>query len=707
MTDSQTPARSRPTTAAMESLLRPQRIALVGASDKNLFSRRAFAQHSRLIGARPITLVNPRSDVVHGRSTVPSCQEIEGGIDCAFLLTPQSATVDALRDAAAGGARAAAVLSQGWAEDGDDGRRAQAELVEAATELGVTLLGPNHLGFANLWDRIAMCALGLDMPIEPGPFALITQSGAVGSSLVGYAARNDARFSFVVTTGNESMVTVADVLDYVVDDENTKAIGIFAETIRDPELFRTAARRAADRGKAVVMLKVGASELAAETAKAHTGALVGDDRVIDAVLRQEGVIRVRSVEDLINTGMLCAHTGPLRKPGIAVMSVSGGACDLIADQGAEVDLPLPRISADTAAKLTEVLPPSAHPQNPLDVTGAAATRPEVWQGSFEALAGEPEVGLIGAVTSLPTDGEPQRVDTFRAVAEAIAATGVPGAILPQIDQPQSEAVRLAKADTGIDVVMPGVERFVRAAAGLSRWSAWLNARDHDPVETSTVDVTLDQTGPISEAAARDLLVGAGIDVIPATLTATREEALAAAADFGGAVVLKMSSPEVAHKTEIGGVELNLSGPEAVGAAFDRLTARAEAAGIALDGVLVSPMRNGGVELLVGVTRDDDWGQVLAIALGGAMVELLDDSALRVLPVSRDDVATAITELRGYPLLTGFRGSKPADIDRIVDTVMRVAAVAESLGDRIEAVEINPLLVDGERVEALDALITRA
>jgi len=702
----------------MASLLRPQRIALVGASDKNLFSRRAFAQHSRLTGARPITLVNPRTPVVHGESTVTSCQEIEGGIDCAFLLTPQAATVDALRDAAAGGARAAAVLSQGWAEDGETGRAAQAELVAVAEELGVVLLGPNHLGFANLWDRIAMCALGLDMPIEPGPFALITQSGAVGSSLVGYAARNDARFSYVVTTGNESMVTVADVLDFVVDDENTKAIGIFAETIRDPELFRTAARRAADRGKAIVMLKVGASELAAETAKAHTGALVGDDRVIDAVLRQEGVIRVTSVEDLINTGMLCAHTGPLRRPGIAVMSVSGGACDLIADQGSAAGLPLSAISAETAAKLEAVLPPSAHPQNPLDVTGAAATRPEVWRGAFEALAGEPEVGLIGAVTSLPTDGEPQRVDTFRAVAEAIAATGVPGALLPQIDQPQSEAVRQAKADTGIAIVMPGVERFVRAAAGLSRWSSWLQERaatasrpsDHSSsrvAENRSLDLALTGSGPVSEAAARGLLTGAGVDFVPATLVSSREDALAAAAGFGGPVVLKMSSPQVAHKTEIGGVVLNLDGAEAVGAAYDQLVARAEAAGVTLDGVLVSPMRTGGVELLVGVTRDDDWGQVLAVALGGAMVELLDDSALRVLPVSRNDVATAITELRGYPLLTGFRGSKPADLDRVVDTVLRVAEVAQALGDAVEAVEINPLLVDGDRVEALDALITRA
>ncbi|MGB6243369.1 MULTISPECIES: acetate--CoA ligase family protein [Gordonia] len=701
-------ARDRPTRPALDSLLRPRRIALVGASDNNLFSRRTFAQHSRLTGAREITLVNPRSPIVHGVSTVGSCTDIDGGIDCAFLLTPQQATPDALRDAAAGGARAAAVLSQGWGEDGPDGRARQDELVALARELGVTLLGPNHLGFANLWDRIAMCALGLDMPIEPGPFALITQSGAVGSSLVGYAARNDARFSFVVTTGNESMVTVADVVDYVVDDPHTKSIGVFAETIRDPELFRRAAGRAADAGKAIVMLKVGSSELAAQTAKAHTGALVGDDAVIDAVLRQDGVIRVSSVEDLIGTGMLCAQTGPLASPGIAVMSVSGGACDLIADQGEAAGLPLPPLSAATAARLTAVLPSSAHPQNPLDVTGAAATRPEVWEGSFAALAAEPGIGLIGAVTSLPTDGEPQRVDTFRAVATAIRSSGTPGVIMPQIDQPQSAVVRQVKQDTGIEIVMPGVERFVRAAAGLSRWSAWLQTRSAAAaVRQSAVDVELPESGPLSEQAARTVLAAAGIDVVPAELVRSRAEALEAADRHDGAVVLKLSSPEVAHKTEIGGVELDLTGAEAVGAAYDRLVARADAAGVPLDGVLVSPMRSGGVELLVGVTRDPDWGRVLAIAMGGALVELLDDTALRVLPASRDDIAAALAELRGYRLLTGFRGSKPVDLDRLIDTVARLVAVAEGLGDTVDAVEINPLSVDGDRVEALDALITRA
>ena len=695
--------------AVLDRLFRPQRLALVGASDKNLFSRRAFAQSRRLAAAREVVLVNPNSPVVHGTATVPSCRDVEGGIDCAYLLTPQRATADALRDAVAGGARAAVVLSQGWAEAGPDGVARQRELVALAEELGVVLLGPNHLGFANLWDGVAACGLGMDMPVEPGSFALVSQSGAVASSMVGYAARNDVRFSFVVTTGNEAMVGVADVVHYLLDDEHTHSVAVFAETIRRPAVFRAALEKAADLGKAVVALKVGSSELAARTAQAHTGALVGDDRVVDALLRQHGAIRVRSVEDLICTGALCATVGPLRAPGVAVMSVSGGACDLVADRGDDLGLPLPEFSAATTAALAELLPPYGHPQNPLDVTGGALANPEVWRRGIEAIAGEPAIGLVGVVTSMPTAGEPERENTFRAVGEASASTGLPAVIFPQVDQVQSDHVREVKAATGVRTVLPSVEKFVVAAAGLSRWSAWRDARSTAPgpapaADRATVAVP---AFPLSEHGARALLDTGGVPAVPAVLATSRTEAVTAAAGLDGATALKMCSAQVAHKTELGGVVLGVRGDEAVAAAYDGLVERAAAAGVPLEGVLVSPMRAGGLELLVGVVTDPDWGKVLAVGFGGALVELLDDTALRVLPVGPDDVRAMLDELHGRRLLTGYRGSKPVDVDALVDVVLRIARLAEALGPAVSAVEVNPLLADGDRIEALDVLVTAA
>lgn len=693
------------TALTLEPLLRPTRMAMVGASDKNLFSRRAFAQHQRL-STSPIPIVNPRSPEVHGTSTVASCLDIPGGIDFALLLTPQSATIDALRDAAAAGARAAAVMGQGWAEEGADGRARQAELVSVAEDAGITLLGPNHLGFANLWDRVSACALGLDLPTDPGSFALVSQSGAVGSSLVGYAARHDVRFSFVVTTGNESMVSVSDVVDYLVDDDHTRAIGVFAETIRHPQTFLAAARRAADAGKAIVMLKAGSSELAAQTAQAHTGALVGDDRVIDAVLKQSGVIRVRSLEDLITVGNLCAQTGALERTGVGILSVSGGACDLIADRGQEVGLELPALSPEIEAGLAELLPPYGHPQNPLDVTGGALSDPEVWRRGIELMAQQPEIGLIGVVTSLPKGGEPQRDATFHAVGEALRSTGLQGAIFPQIDQEQSEYIRTVKDESGVTNVLPSVDRFTVAAAALGRWSRWLQERSTPEAARSIdVGVPLSAGSVLSEHDARRLVEPSGIPFVPAELVTTPADAVAAAARFGGPVVLKLCSASVAHKTELGGVILDVMGAAAVEAAFATLASRAAAAEVELQGILVSPMRGAGLELLVGVTRDADWGLVLAVAIGGAFVELLDDSALRLLPVSRDEVKTMLTELRAARLFGGFRGSPAIDLDAVTDAVLAVADAAVALGSELQALEVNPLLLSADRVEALDVLVT--
>lgn len=693
----------------LDPLLRPERLVMVGASDNNHFSRRAFAQLERLAGDRRVPLVNPNTPLVHGRRTVRSCLDVDGGVDCAFLVTSQSRTGAALADAAQAGARAAVVLSAGWAEQGADGRRAQAALVDQAREAGIVLLGPNHLGFANLWDGVAACALGLDLPTAPGSVALVSQSGAVGSSLVGYASRHDIRFSFVVTTGNEAMVDIADVVDYLVDDDNTRAIAVYAETIRRPHAFLAAVGRAASANKAVVILKSGASEIAARTAAAHTGALVGNDRVITAALRQAGVIRVEASEDLLTTAALCAAVGPTRAPGVGILAISGGACGVIADRGHAMGVSFPELSASAVTALTAALPDFANPQNPVDVTGGAVNQESVWSDGIRIFSQEPAIGLVGVITSLPRDGEPQRSDVFRAVGRASSETGLPAVIFPQVDQEQSEAVRQLREECGVPLVASGLDRFVTAAAGLARWSTWAarKVEPETPAKPFAQTTLPDRSGQggLSEWDARAVLESAGIPLVPATLVHSARDAVEAATALGGTCVLKMCSAAVAHKTELGGVVLGLTNADEITAAYDALTARAQAAGVELDGVLVSPQRDEGLELLVGVNRDESWGDVLVVAMGGALVEVLDDSVLRLLPVTAGDVREMLGELRSRALLEGYRGSAPVDIDELVDVILRIARVAQALSEEVEAVEVNPLLVASGRIEALDALVT--
>src|SRR6266516_1582091 len=332
----------------LTSLFRPTSVALVGASDKSAFSQIAYHNLVQFGFAERTYLVSRRGTPTHGQPTVTSCAQIGEPVDVAYLMVPQAGLLEALDDAAAAGIRNACVLSSGYAEAGEAGRAAQAELT----------------------DGVPVCSIP-GLPAESGPVALLSQSGASSSAMVDFARMVNVGLSYLVTLGNEAMISAGHVLDYLVDDPGTRAVAVFMETVRDPETFRRAARRAAQAGKAIVVLKAGTSALSARTAVAHTGALVGDDRVIDAVFADLGVIRVDSIEDMLITAGAAAALGRLDRPGIGIVSISGGACDIVADRADELGADLPELAPSTRDALAAIMPAYGTVQNPLDVTGAA------------------------------------------------------------------------------------------------------------------------------------------------------------------------------------------------------------------------------------------------------------------------------------------------------------------------------------------------
>ncbi len=684
----------------LDILFAPESVALIGASDKSIFSWLAFGVMQRFGSVDRTYLINPNKSRVHGATTYRSCADVPGGFDCAYVMVPQKLVPQAVDDAAAAGARTAVVVSSGYAEVGDAGAAAQHALVEQCRRHGMILLGPNQLGFANLGAGIAVCALAGLSP-APGRLALISQSGALASMFTQFAASHGIKFSYVVTTGNEAMVSAEDVLDYVLVDPQTTAVAMFAETIRKPELFLQAAREAARLGKAIVMLKAGTSELSARTAAAHTGALVGNDAVIDAVLRQEGVIRVEHMEELLITGHLAANTGPWARPGVAVAASSGGACDIIADRAKELGLPIARLDPVTQDALRGVISAFGHVQNPLDVTGAAVMDPALLGKVTAILATDPQVGFVAVVGG---------IDNFLpGVGKALAEAPVPGAFTAIVsrDLSGSTAEAVAAADL---VYLPSTRDAVNAMAKLSHWSTRLRqlqgrATEHHPTTASLVPDVQPGTA-MSEYEVRQLLQHAGVPVAPAVLARTAADAVAIAQDFGGPVALKIVSATIEHKSDIGGVVLGVSGAEEVAAAFHKVFTCANSLDPApqVDGVLVSPMRSGGIELLVGVAHDPDWGLVLAVGLGGIFVEILDDTALLRLPAARDDIRRSLESLRGAVILHGARGRPPADLDRVTDAITAIADLALALGHDLTALEVNPLYVNGSEVEALDGLV---
>ena len=687
-------------------LFRPRRIAVVGASDKSYFSQLVVENLDVFGFGDRVHLVNPRTATAHGRATVPSLTAIGEAVDLAFTMVPQAATLDVLDEAAAAGIHNAVVMSSGYAEAGAAGIEAQRQLVDHAEKLGMLVLGPNMLGFANFVDRVAVTPIP-NLPTECGSVALLSQSGASSSAMLEFANTAGVELSHLVTLGNEAMVTAGHTLDFLVEDEQTRVVAIFMETIRDPDVFRRAAGRAFEAGKAVVVLKAGRSELAARTAAAHTGAFVGNDATVDAVLRDLGVIRVDTIEDMLITAGAAAHLGRLARPGIGVVSISGGACDIIADLAEDVGMELPALGKVARSALADVMPAYGTVQNPLDVTGAAVIDPPLATACITAMAADPSIGAILAVNKLPWQPHEQPFSGQQfvdAIGKGAAGSAVPVVFVNQVMQPITEVTRASMQLGGVAYAICGLGHAISALRNVAWWSQ-RRCTPHKPVAVP-VPAADERRGVWSEHRARELLEAAGVPVVPAILVQNVDEAVAAANDFSGPVAVKLVSPEILHKSDIGGVRLGVTGDDSVREAFTAVVAVAHAVpGASVDGALITPMRTGGFELLAGVVRDPQWGPMLAVAIGGVFAEALHDAALAPVPVSLDQVRMLVTSLRGSGLLSGVRGGAPADLDAVCAAVLRIADLAVALGDELESLEVNPLRVDGPVVEALDAVVT--
>jgi acyl-CoA synthetase (NDP forming) len=689
----------------LRTLLSPKSVAIVGASDRLAWSSGAFRNFANLGFEGSVHLVNRRGGVVHGRPAATSCQDIGEPVDLALMLVGAAAVPDALADVAAAGIQNAVVLAAGFGETGEDGASAQQQLAELCLRLDITCVGPNCLGFVNVLDRAPGWSGVLPPRLGPGAVAVVSQSGATASEIATFASAQNIGISHMISTGNEAMVDTMAMAAAVLEDGRVRAVALFAESIRDAARFHRAAARAAELEKPIVMMKVGTSALAAEIALTHTGALVGDDRLFDTALRQSGVIRVHSLEELAITAGLLARTGPLPPGGLGVVSISGGACDIIADRAEIVGLPVPVLDGTTQARLSELLPGYGTLRNPLDITGAASQNPQLFADALEAIADDPSVAALAAVHILPTEARAARFKpTLEVIARGLRAAGDRGFLVAPTSGDIDQFTASVLDEIGVPHAMTGLPDVVDAFAGAVRWSAWLRRPPAPEPAGSELELP-DRSGHWSEARGLELLAEHGVPVAPWRLVRTPDEAVAAAGELGYPVVVKVVAPEILHKSDIGGVALGVQSDDDVREAFERVTkAGSTVEGAQVVGALVAAMRGGGIELIVGVVNDEQWGPVLAVGLGGVWVHVLDDTSLRLLPVSDGDVREMLGELRGRALLDGVRGSPAADVDRLTATIAAFARLAERLGPSLASIEINPLRVEGADVEALDAVV---
>jgi acyl-CoA synthetase (NDP forming) len=687
----------------LSGMLRPRSIALVGATDRSRWSQNTF---DNLINRKydgTVHLVSRRGGIVHGRPAATSCSAVGAPIDLALLMVPLQAVDEALDELAAAGVRNAVILTSGFAETGKVGADHQARLAALARQHNLALLGPNCLGFVNFIDNVPLWTGGFRAPRRPGSVAVVTQSGANGSFISSLAAQHEIGLSHMISTGNEADLDCADFIEHLIDQPAVRAIALFAETIRHTSRFTAAARRAIAAAKPIVALKIGLSEATARSAQAHTGAIVGDDRVFDGICRQFGIVRVDSIEDLLFTADVISRTGRLSPKGLGLVSISGGACEIAADRATILNVPMPELSEQAVAELRTALPSFGTPHNPLDITGGAVLQPDLFEQGLRIMGKQPEFSALACLFDVPVADEHATefvLAALRHIAAGLRATDLPALMISHTVKPVTEtSVRLIEA-IGLPYVSSGLHHGMIALSGAFWWSEQYQRLAVAPASIATIANASER--PRSERATLDFLARCKVPVVPMTLTRDPAQATAAARAIGGRVVLKIASDDIAHKSDIGGVALDLEGDDAVTAAFQRIMAAAPK-GARIDGVLVAPMRSAGLELFVGCSREQLWGPVIAVGLGGIWVEILQDVALRPLPITADEAKRMLLELRSAPLLLGARGLPSADLDRVAEVIARIGDAAISLGPDLAALEVNPLWVRGADLEALDAL----
>jgi acyl-CoA synthetase (NDP forming) len=689
----------------LERLINPRSIAIVGASERNHYSTLAMTSLRGVRFDGALHLVNRRGSA-YGQACAVDCRSIGEAVDAAYLCVPYDAVLDSARDAIAAGIRNLVIVSSGFAELGHEGARREAELKAMCDAEDVRVLGPNCLGFRNTLDRVALGSIPfVEQPVQ-GSIAVVSVSGSVATWIANYGIQQGIGFTHIITVGNEMNVGTADLIGYLIDIPEVQAITLFLEAVKDAGALTQVAMRARTARKPIVAVKAGAAPATAAIAAAHTSAVVGDDRVFDAACDRLGIVRVGTFEDLVATAATIAATGPIDPCGVALVSMSGGVCGVASDYGAQVGVRFPEFSEATRAELGRVLSEFGQMNNPLDLTGAAVRDESLWTSVPTIVSRDPAVGLTLINWDVPAVAQPTMPQTLALIGEAHKGTATPTLIVTNFERPVNEHGIAYLQKHGLRFALPGIGHGMNAVAQLAWWSQHMKRPASVARDLAADDAV---ARPRNEHETLEHLARHGVPVVPTRVARSAAEAASAVDEIDGPIVMKVLSPDIPHKSEVGGVVLNIQGPQAAEKAYNEImrSIATNARGARIDGVLLTPMRVGGLELLVGAARDPQWGLVMAVGLGGIWVEALNDTALCLLPAESADLRRALCSLRAAKLFGGYRGSPPADLDAIASVAARIGDAALALGPELTALEVNPLFIRGHQVEALDALATWA
>lgn len=697
----------------LNKLLKPGKIAVVGASEKASTMGGDVLTNIKLWGKIEDTyLVNPKYDQIFGQKCYASISLLPEKIDLVIVCTAKKLVPDILRQAAEKGCGGAVVFASGYGETSDaSGKKEQQDLQELCQELDIALMGPNCGGFINYIDKVCSFAFIIEDRPRTGNIGFVSQSGQLCQSLM----ENTTKFSYMMSVGNCCSVYVEDYIDYLVDDPDTKVVAAYVEGVKNPQKFVSALKKAVKKRKPVVILKVGASEKATALASSHTGSMSGADKVIDAVLKKFGVIRVKDLEELhAVTTMLSTLDKLPEKATFSAMAFSGGETVVCADSAYYNGVDFPDFEKQTCAKLQEMLPYYATANNPLDMTFTMSYDSDVFANALRTVMKDPNIGMcLLCFTILEKNIAPDVITMVEGIEKVVAQGATkPMAFVPLLENTREpELVKRLEA-VGVPILPPTNYAF----AALKHLADFIqyNPKDKDldivfPSQTDNDCIPV----ALSEHTSKELLKSYGVPVtkeIIATNEMSDGEAVTAAKKIGYPVVMKIESADVMHKSDVGGVVLNVRDDEAVNKAFKDIIKNVseKMPEAKINGILIQEMSPAGLEMIIGVNNDPQFGPVILCGLGGVFVEIFKDVALCPAPVTKSEALQMIKSLKAYPLLNGARGKKILDVNALADTIVNVSKFAADNKDTISQIDINPVMVypAGEGVKAVDALIIK-
>lgn len=690
-------------------LLKPQSIVVVGASErqgsfagdtcKNMLTYTKALER--------VYFVNPKRTTVLDVPCYSGVSKIKDNIDLMVICTPMNTVVPLLKEGAAKGCRGAVVFASGYSETGrEKGKLAEKELIEEAQKLGIAVMGPNCAGFANYIDEVQAFGLIAAKRDRKGKIGFVSQSGQFCQS---FLDSPDLNFSYVISAGNGSVVKMEDYIDFLVDDPETKVVSIYIEGVKDTCKFASSLKKAAIGRKPVVILKAGKSEKGSVLAASHTGSLSGSDKCFDAVLKKYGAIRVDDMEELRKTSLLFEIMPALPKIAtFASMNLSGGETGICADVGSIYGIRFPDFTQETIVSLKEQLPSYATPHNPLDMTATLSYNATLYANIFRTVMEDPNIGMVLIGYTLPEEiTDPCITYMYEGIKNVLSeGNGKPAALIPFLENSRNQEYLNKFRSIGIPILPSAVYSF-KILKYLTDFI------DYDPSER-TLELSLNNqmstSYALSEYQSKQELKRYGLKVEEEYVAETVEDMYGYLDKIQFPIAMKIESADIFHKSDVGGVKLNIKSVEEAEAAFHGIVAnvKEQRPDAKINGILLSSMMPKGVEFIVGIYNDPQFGLMLMAGMGGVMVELFMDTALYPVPLNKKEALKMLKGLRVYKMLLGYRGEPPCDSEALLDGIVSISKYAHENKEWIKEIDINPLFVypQGNGIGVADALVVK-